>query len=59
MSNNILKIIFNASTIDGIIGKDIRYKPLMSNPTLYSSFPDILFIPTIKLSNKLFDKKFR
>ncbi|MDA7464024.1 hypothetical protein N8996_04460 [Candidatus Poseidonia alphae] len=56
MSNNILKIIFNASTIDGIIGKDIRYKPLMSNPTLYSSFPDILFIPTIKLSNKLFDK---
>ena len=55
MSNNILKIIFNASTIDGIVGKDIRYNPSMSNPTLYSSFPNILFIPTIKLSNKLFD----
>ncbi len=55
MSNNILKIIFDASTINGIISKDITYSPTMSNPQLYNSFPNILFIPSIKLSNSLFD----
>ena len=56
MSNNILKISFDASTINGIISKDIKYSPSMSNPQLYSSFPNILFIPSIKLRNSLFDK---
>lgn len=56
MSNNILKISFDASTINGIISKDIKYSPSMSNPQLYSSFPNILFIPSIKLRNSLFEK---
>jgi hypothetical protein len=56
MSNNILRIKFNASTVKGIIGKDITYKPAMSNPSLYSQFPDILFIPSIRLEKNMFDK---
>ena len=56
MSNNILKITFDASTINGIISKDIRYRPTMSNSVLYNSFPNILFIPSIKLKKNLFDK---
>ena len=56
MNNNILKIRFDASTINGIISKDIRYTPSMSNSVLYNSFPNILFIPSIKLGKNLFDK---
>ena len=56
MSNNILKITFDASTIKGVISTDVNYSPSMSNPQLYNSFPNILFIPSIKLSNSLFDK---
>ena len=56
MNNNILKITFDASTINGIISKDIRYTPSMSNSVLYNSFPNILFIPSIKLGKNLFDK---
>lgn len=56
MSTNILIINFDASTLQGIIKKDQRYKPSMSNPSLYSSFPNILFIPTIRLRKGLFDK---
>lgn len=56
MSTNILVINFDASTIEGIIRKDQKYKPSMSNPTLYSSFPNILFIPTLRLRKGLFDR---
>lgn len=56
MSNNILKITFDASTINGTIVKDMTYSPVMSNPQLYSMFPNILFIPSIKLKRELFDK---
>ena len=56
MSNNILKITFDASTIKGVISTDVNYSPNMSNPQLYNFFPNILFIPSIKLSNSLFDK---
>ena len=56
MSNNILKITFDASTINGTIVKDMKYAPVMSNPQLYSMFPNILFIPSIKLKRELFDK---
>ena len=56
MSNNILKITFDASTLNGNIVKDMKYTPVMSNPQLYSMFPNILFIPTIKLKRELFDK---
>lgn len=56
MSTNILVINFDASTLKGIIVKDQKYKPSMSNPTLYSSFPNLLFIPTIRLRKGLFDK---
>jgi len=55
-SSSILKLTFDASTIKHIISKDIKYTPTMSNPQLYSSFPDILFLPSIKLRNSLFDK---
>jgi hypothetical protein len=55
MSNNILKIAFNASTIDGTIVKDMTYTPSMSQPQIYSGFPNILFIPTIKLTTALFE----
>ena len=56
MSTNILVVNFDASTLKGVIKKNERYKPLMSNPTLYSSFPNLLFIPTIRLRKGLFDK---
>lgn len=56
MSSNILVIKFDASTLKGVIVKDKKYKPYMSNSTLYSSFPNILFIPTIRLRKGLFDK---
>jgi hypothetical protein len=56
MSNNILKITFDASTINGTIVKDMKYTPTMSNPQLYSLFPNILFIPSIRLKRELFDK---
>ena len=49
MNNNILKITFDASTINGIISRDIRYTPNMYDSALYNSFPNILFIPSIKL----------
>lgn len=58
MSNNILKITFNASTVTGIIIKDVKYTPSMSQPQLYGAFPNILFIPTIKLKKNMFDKDF-
>ena len=56
MSDNILKITFNASTNKGIIVNNQLYKPSMSNPNIYSQFPSILFIPSIKITNSLFDK---
>ena len=56
MNTNILTITFDASTIEGIIAKNLIYKPSMSNPVLYKSFPNILFIPTIRLSNGLFER---
>jgi hypothetical protein len=54
MSTNILNITFDASNIQGIIAQNRLYKPSMSNPSLYSAFPSILFIPTIRLSKGLF-----
>ena len=56
MSNNILKITFDASTINGTIVNDMTYSPTMSNPQFYSMSPNILFIPSIKLKGELFDK---
>lgn len=55
MTTNILNIRFDASTIQGNITKNKIYKPIMSNPSLYSSFPNILFIPTIRLKKNLFE----
>jgi hypothetical protein len=55
MSNNILKVTFDASTINGVIVTDMKYSPSMSNPKLYSLFPNIFFIPSIKLKRDLFD----
>lgn len=54
-NDNILKINFNALTINGIIVKDELYKPLMSNPKLYNEFPNILFVPSIKITRGLFE----
>lgn len=56
MSSNILIINFDAKTKDGLIAKNKRYKPAMSNEELYSMFPNILFIPTIRLKKSYFDK---
>lgn len=56
MSNNILKITFNAATINGIIVRDQTYTPSMSNPQLYDKFPNILFVPTIKLEKEMFNE---
>ena len=53
MNNNILKIKFDASTIDGIIEKNITYRPSMSDPNLYSG-QSILFVPTINLDRDMF-----
>jgi len=56
MSDNILIIKFNASTNKGTIIKDETYKPSMSNPDIYSKFPNLLFIPSIKITPELFQK---
>lgn len=56
MMSNILKITFDASTIKGSIIKNMNYIPSMSEPQLYNTFPNILFIPSIKLKKDLFDK---
>ena len=58
MSENTLKINFIVSTTDGKMnnGLPILYKPTMSNPSIYSQFPDILFIPSIKITKGLFNK---
>lgn len=53
MNNNILKIKFDASTIDGIIEKNMTYRPSMSDPNLYSG-QSILFVPTINLDRDMF-----
>ena len=55
MNNNILKITFDASTINGIIVKNFNYTPSMTNPQLHTMFPNILFIPSIKLKREFFD----
>jgi len=54
INNNVLTIVFNANTINGRIIENMIYSPSMSNPQLYTHFPNILFIPTIKLTAKLF-----
>lgn len=54
MNNNILKIKFDASTIDGIIEKNMTYRPSMSDPNLYSGLQSILFVPTINLDRDMF-----
>lgn len=54
MNNNILKIKFDASTIDGIIEKNMTYRPSMSDPNLYSGLQSILFVPTINLDRGMF-----
>lgn len=59
MTNNILKITFDASTINGTIIKNLNYTPSMSNPqihyTYHNTSHNILFIPSIKLRRELFD----
>jgi hypothetical protein len=54
MNNNILKIKFDAATIDGIIEKNVTYRPSMSDPNLYSGVQSILFVPTINLDREMF-----
>lgn len=53
-NDNVLKIKFNALTTNGIILKEEVYKPSMSNPKLYNEFPNILFVPSIKITRGLF-----
>lgn len=55
-SDNILIVNLNMNTNGGSIGQNIRYTPEMSNPQAYKEFPDILFIPTIKLEQKIFNQ---
>jgi hypothetical protein len=55
-SDNILIVNLNMNTIGGSIGQNIRYTPEMSNPQVYTEYPDILFIPTIKLEQKIFNQ---
>ena len=57
MNNNILKIKFDASTIDGIIERNMTYRPSMSDPNLYSGVQSIFFVPTINLDRDMFDKE--
>ena len=57
MSDNILIINFDAKTKDGMIARNIRYKPSMSSQSLYRDFPNILFIPTIKIKKSDFSSK--
>ena len=52
MNNNILKITFDAATINGIIAKDITYEPSMSNPQLYSGFSIFTFYSFYKINPK-------
>ena len=56
VSDNILNITFNAHTIDGIIASNEKYKPSMSSPLVYSQFPNILFVPSIKITEKMLRK---
>jgi len=55
-SDNILIVNLNMNTIGGSIGQNIRYTPEMSNPQVYTEYPDILFIPTIKLEQNIFNQ---
>jgi hypothetical protein len=55
-SDNILIVKLNMNTNGGSIGQNIRYSPDMSNLQVYKEYPDILFIPTIKLENDMFNK---
>jgi hypothetical protein len=55
-SNNILIVNLNMNTNAGSVGNNIRYMPEMSNPQVYNEYPDILFIPTIKLEQKIFNQ---
>jgi len=55
-TNSMLQITFDASTIHGLIIRDRTYTPSMSNPQLYTSFPNLLFIPTIRLNRNMFDQ---
>ena len=57
MSDNILIINFDAKTKDGMIARNVRYKPSMSSQSLYKDFPNILFIPTIKIKRSDFSFK--
>lgn len=52
-STNILKITFSASMADGLMFTNEQFKPAMLNPEIYKSYPNVLFIPTIRLSNSL------
>ncbi len=54
-SDNVLKIRFDAFTNKGKLISNAPYLPSYSNPTLYNSYPNILFIPTVKLEKKYFD----
>jgi len=55
LNDNVLKIKFNALTVNGIIIKEEVYKPALSNPKLYSEFSNILFVPSIKITRDLFE----
>lgn len=55
-TNSMLQIRFDASTINGLIIRDRTYTPSMSNPQVYTSFPNLLFIPTIRLNRNMFDQ---
>lgn len=55
-SDNILIVNLNMNTNGGSIGQNIRYMPEMSNPQVYAEYPDILFIPTIKLEENIFNQ---
>ena len=52
---NSLKIMFDASTMNGTIVKNMKLTPSMLNEKIYSSFSNILFIPTIKLKKTDFE----
>ena len=56
VSSNILIVNLNMNTNGGSIGQNIRYTPEMSNSQVYKEYPDILFIPTIKLEQKIFNQ---
>jgi|SaaInlV_150m_DNA_3_1039698.scaffolds.fasta_scaffold02029_8 hypothetical protein len=55
-SDNILIVNLNMNTNGGSVGNNIRYSPTMSNPQVYKEYPDILFIPTIKLEQTIFNQ---